>query len=174
MAMHGKDHAGNFYVGDEKSDQCTIFAGNRVADGVGNVQRRRTRLGNGGVEFDEIVAVGTRCVLRRILHIRRVLPRELHGGDRALDVFRARDIEHRLQVNVAAGAESVDAPFRRRGNRFAGADDVFLGCARKGGDAWTLDFSGDGFDGLEIAVAGNGEAGFDNVHLEARKLPGHL
>ena len=51
------------------------------------------------------------------------------------------------------------------------------GGAGEGGDArgvgGAADFGGDGVDAGEVAVGGDGEAGFDDVYAEGSELVGH-
>ena len=62
----------------------------------------------------------------------------------------------------------------RRFHGLGGAVDVLIDATGQAGDARALDLAGNGFHGLEIAVAGDGEARLDDVHAHARELPRHL
>ena len=77
-------------------------------------------------------------------------------------------------MNIATGTERVDSPLLCRLQRFARAYDVLFNSARQCGNARALNFFCDGLNGLEIAVAGDGEASLNDIHLQPRKLPCHL
>src|ERR1019366_7054644 len=86
-----------------------------------------------------------------------------------------RHLEFELAMNRAGGEKNVDASaVARRLHGFGGAVDVLIDTTGQTGDARALDLAGDGLDGLEIAVAGDGEARLDNVHAQARELPRDL
>ena len=53
-----------------------------------------------------------------------------------------------------------------------GGFDVLALAAGEGGDAGAFYFAGDGLDGVEVAVGGDGEASFDDVDAEGGELVG--
>jgi hypothetical protein len=172
--MHGEDHAGDFHAIDQILDQRAEFLGGGVADGVGDVQRVGPGLGHGGVEVDQVVAVAAGHVLGGELDVVGVGAGQFDGLDGAPDVLLAGDLEHVLQVDVGAGAEGVDATQLAAAgfDGLAGADDVDVLGAGQGADLRALDLGGDGQDGLEVSGRGDGEAGLDDVDLQARQLAG--
>ena len=58
--------------------------------------------------------------------------------------------------------------------RLPGSIDVGSGCSRQGCDHRSLDLTGDGLDGSEVAVGCRGEAGLDDVHPQSSELGGDL
>jgi len=72
-------------------------------------------------------------------------------------------------MDFGGGAENVNPPPLGVLDRLAGAANVFLGAAGEAGDGGLGDFGGDGGDGLEVAGAGDGEAGFDDIDARASR-----
>ena len=78
-------------------------------------------------------------------------------------------------MNRAGGEEHVDSrPVACGFHRLGGLVDILVHTACETGDARSLDLAGNGFDRLEIAVTGDGETSFDDVHPKPRELPRHL
>ena len=100
----------------------------------------------------------------------------------ALDAFHGAfenlalsHLEFELAMDGARGEEHVNAgAVARRFHGLGGAVDVFIDATGQPGDARALDLARDGFHGLEIAVAGDGEARLDDVHAQPRQLPRDL
>jgi len=55
----------------------------------------------------------------------------------------------------------------------SGGFDVLVLAAGKGGDACAFDLAGYGSDGVEVAVGGDSEAGFEHVDAKVGELVGH-
>ncbi len=69
----------------------------------------------------------------------------------------------------------MDAPaFARRLDRLPGGVDVARHATGQTADDRAFDLAGDGLDGGEIPVADDGEAGLDDIDLQAGQLPGDL
>src|SRR5580658_7417736 len=75
-------------------------------------------------------------------------------------------------MEIGGGEEDVDAVFVRGLDGTGGGFDVFALAAGERGDAGAGYFAGDGLDGVEVAVGGDGEAGFDDVDAEGGELVG--
>jgi len=162
-----------FDVFEEVLDQDAVFMRHRIADGVRNVDGRRAGRDDGFGDLREKFRLGPGGVFRRELDILDERAGALDAFDGAFDDFVLGHFEFVLAMNGAGGEEDVDAgAVAGRLDGCAGAINVFIDAAGEAGNARALDFSGDGVDGLEIAIAGNGETGFDDVHLQAGELAG--
>ena len=75
---------------------------------------------------------------------------------------------------VAGSDSGVDAFALGEAKCFCGAVDVFFHGAGEGADGGPGDGFGDFDDGIEVAGAGDGEAGFDDIDAEAFQLLGDL
>ena len=75
-------------------------------------------------------------------------------------------------MEVGAGEEDVDAVLCGWLDGAGGGFDVFALAAGEGGDAGAVHFFGDGLDGVEVAVGGDGKAGLDDVDAKAGELVG--
>ena len=98
----------------------------------------------------------------------RLAHRAVHLGEHLL----AAHAQLVLEVDVAGGDEGVDA---RIGGPFQGlsaALDVGRAGAGQAADLEPADLAGDGAHGLEVALAGDGEARLQDVHAQALELAG--
>ena len=77
------------------------------------------------------------------------------------------------EMNVTGGQKGVDAGTGRGLQGLVGDVDVLADAAAKACDAGSANLAGDALHGLEIALRGDGKAGFDDVDAEALKLAGH-
>ena len=159
-------------------DQVAVLPRRHVPDGVRHVDGRRARSDRLGEDAHQEGAVRTTGVLRAELDVVDEALGGADGLDRALDHLVRRHHELLLHVDRARGDEGVDAGTAGAFDRLGGAFDVAARRARESGDdhARVLggDRAGDGADRLEVAVGGDREAGFDDVHAEARELAGDL
>ena len=151
-----------------------VLLGRRVADGVGDVDRRRALLDRHGADLGRVLEVGAGGVHRRELDVL---------DERA----RVRDGRPRLGEDVlAGGAELVDdVDVRRRDERvdprslgvaYRAGSSLHVGrlSAGEGGDDRAVDLARDRLDGLEVAGRGDREAGLDDVDVQPRELVGDL
>ena len=95
------------------------------------------------------------------------------GGD--FQHFRPAFAQLVLEVDVAGGNEGMDAAPHRRGHGLGAGFDVSLGGPGQTADHRTVrraDSGGDPLHGVEIAAAGKGEAGLNDVDTEAGELLG--
>ena len=151
-----------------------VLLGNAVADGVGDVERRRAGVDRDLQHLAHEVEVRSGRVLRRELDVVGVL---LGVGDGAtgLDLHLiGRHPQLVLHVDLAGGDEDVDAG---RGGRLDGLPapvDVGQRGAGQPTDDGAAHGGGDGLHRFEVALAGDGEAGLDDVDPEAGQLLGDL
>ena len=156
----------------QRLDELAVELGDRVADGVRDVDRAGAladhRLDDAGQEL----RIGAIAVLGRELDVVGQVAGEAHRLDRLLQHLLAGHAQLLLHVEFAGGDEGVDARAVGAGQCLGGARDVAIVGAGQRADRAVLDRRGDGLDGLEVAVARRGEAGFDDVDLHALQLAG--
>ena len=155
---HGREHA--LDIGRQ-----------RVADRVGQVDRRRAGVDRRLGDLAEEREVAARRILRRELHvvaIRRARGRRPTRPARG--TARAADAQLVFEVNVGGGEEDVNARARRLRQRRPGAIDVRRDRAGQAGDDRPPHGAGNGAHRLEVAIRRDREAGLDDVHAEAIEL----
>jgi len=76
-------------------------------------------------------------------------------------------------MEVGGGEEGVDAGAWGGLYGAGGGFYVFAFTAGEGGDLGAANFLGDGEDGFEVAMGGDGEASFEDVDAEVGDLVGH-
>ncbi len=158
---HGAEHRG-------------VLFRRRVADGVGQVDGGGAGLDRRFDALAEVVDAGARRVHRRPLDVLDEIARARHR--------RGDDLQHLglglahlvREMNGRGRDERVDASALGVLHRVAGAVDVGDDGAREAGDRRVLDALGDGGDGLEVAVGGDGEARLDDVDAHAVETVGDL
>ena len=151
-----------------------VLVGCRVADRVGDVDRRRPLLDRGGTDLGRVLELRARGVHRR----------ELDVLDERAGV---RDGRARLRQHVLAGrAELVhDVDVRRRDERvdprslgvaYGSGSSLHIGrlSPRESSDDRAVHLARDRRDGLEVAGRGDREAGLDDVDVQAGELVGDL
>jgi len=173
MAVGGDD----VVAGDDLADLREaggVLLGNAVADGVGDVQR-----GGAGIDGDpqhvaHEVEVRPGRVLWRELHVLGV-PAGVgdSGGGLGLHLV-GRHLQLVLHVRLAGRDEHVDPAAFGMLHGLPAPVDVGPGGAGEPGDDRPSHHLGDGLHGLEVALAGDREAGLDVVDPEARELLGDL
>ena len=158
----------------QKADQLRHLLRRGVADGIGDVQRRRTRRDGVGVALGEEGVVGAGRVLGGELDVRALgVGVADHLRDRREHLL-ARHAQLVLHVDVARGKEDVDAGMPGLLHRVPRGVDVALRAAGEGGDRCVLHDGGDRLDALEVHGGRDGEARLDDVHAELFELAGHL
>ena len=158
----------------EAAEEGGVLVRHRVADGVGDVDRRRALVERDLHHLGGVLDVGARGVHRRELDVVDQRARVGDGGaGLALDVL-ARRGELVLDVDVRRRDERVDPRSRGVAYRPVGGVDVADMNAREAGDHGALDLAGDRLHGLEVAGRGDREAGLDDVHAQPRELVGDL
>ncbi len=151
--------------------------GQRVADGVGQVDRGGTgadrRLGAAAEEVD----VAARRVLGRPLHVIGMLACQGDGIDGGGDHLVGLHAQLVFHVQRAGGDDDVDAPTLCRAKCLGGAQHIHVACAREAGDHRGIvalaDAFGDRLDAFEIAHRGDGEAGFQHIDAQLGQRLGH-
>ena len=155
------------------SKSCLVLGGGGVADGVGDVDGGGSRLNCHVDHVDEEVEVGAGAVFGGELYVVGEGAGECDGGGDVVEGLGAGDFELGFEVEVGAGEEDVDAALVGGLDGAGGGFDVLAFAAGEGGDAGgAVHFAGDGLDGVEVAVGGDGEAGFDDVDAERGELVG--
>ena len=159
-------------------DPLAPLAGDGVADRVGDVDRARAGVDTGLEDITHVVEVGAGGVLRRELDVLAVaarMPDRLHGRLHHLGPRLAQLV---LEVDVGGRDERVDAGLRRVLHRLPAPVDVAQAHAREPADRRgareRADLLGHLARRLEVLLGRDGEAGLDDVHVQARQLPGHL
>jgi hypothetical protein len=100
--------------------------------------------------------------------------RQLDGGDGFLQHLLLAFLELVYEVNRAGGDEGVDARAFGVLQALGGALHVQGAAAGQCGHLRPGELAADGIDGLEIAFAGDGEAGFQDVDSQLDQFPGHF
>ena len=172
MAVHGEHRlAGVRDALDQRPDQLGELVRHRVADGVGDVDRRRAggdrRLKHAAQE----VRIAAARVLRRELDVVGEVARALDRRDGGVQDRLGGHIELLLHMDRRGRDEGVYPSARRLGDRGAGGVDVGILGARQAADDAALDRGGDLGDGVEVALARRGEARLDDVDLHLLELP---
>ena len=155
--------------------RCHVL-GQRVADGVGQVDRGGAGPDRGFDAAAQEVGVGAGAVLGRPLDVVGMLARQ---GDRVGDGLQHLVRLHPqlvFHVQRAGADEGVDALALGAAHRLGGAQDVRpagAGEARDHRAVVALGRLGDRLDALEIAGRGDREAGLDHVDAEVGQRLGH-
>ena len=147
-------------------EELADVLGRRVADRVGQVDRRRAMLDGGLDDAAQEVAVAARRILRRELHIVGVAAREADAVHDLLETGLARDAQLALEVEVRGGEEGVNAAAFRGLERPGGFVDVGLAAAGERGDDRPPDFRRDLPGRFRVGRRGDREAGLDDVHAQ--------
>ena len=151
-----------------------VLGRHRVADGVGDVDRRRALLDGDRAHLGRELDVGAGGVHGGELDVVAV---PLCVGDRgaglALDVL-AGGLQLVADVDVRRRDEGVDARPGGVADRVPGRVDVLDVGARQTGHNRAFDLPGDRLYGLEVAGARDREAGLDDVDAQAGELVGDL
>ena len=171
MAVHGE--LGVLELGAEPrdlSEELRVLVGEAVADGVGEVDRRRA--GPDGLAADARRELGLRAggVLAGELDLVREAARVAACPAGLFDDLLGIEAELALHVDGAGGDEDVDARPARVREGLGGGVDVFLARARERGDGGTLDCGGDCPDAFEVSRRGDREPCLDDVDSEPLEL----
>ena len=174
VAMHADDGFPDvFHVVEQIFDERTELMRRGVANGIRYVHSRRAGGDDGFSDLREKFRLSPRSVFRRELDIGDMAARAFHAFDGAPNDFALRHFEFEFPVNRARREKNVNpAPVAGRFDGFTSAVNVFIHAPGEAGNTRAGNFTGNGADSFEIAVAGNWEAGFDDVHFETGKLPG--
>ena len=158
VTVGGKDNAiGAGDVLDQVAEDRRILAGIGVADGVGDVDRRRPGADRGLNAAAQHIALGAGGVLGRPFHI----VAEVAGvGDRAgheVDDLLGGDPQDVVAVLRAGGEKGVDAAAAGRADGLGAALNVHHRRPSQTADGALGNDAGDAAHGVEIAVGGCSE-----------------
>ena len=156
------------------ADLGAVLLGQAVAGGVGDVHHGGTRFDDGLDDAGKVFVVGASGILGIELHVFHEFLRVFHSGYTTLDDFFAGGVELIFNMVVAGTDAGVDALVAGILEGFDGNIDVLLYGAGEGADGGPRHGFGYLNDGVEIAWAGDGESGFDDIHTKALQLLGHL
>ena len=174
VAVRGEDdRVGVGDVGANFFEERLVLGGRGVADGVRDVDGGGAGLDGDVDHLDEEVDVGAGAVLGGELDVVGVAAGEANALADLVDGLGARDAELGLEVQVGGGEEGVDAVLLRGLNGTGGGLDVLALAAGERGDAGAADLFGDCVDGVEVALRGDGKAGFDDVDAQRGELVRH-
>eukprot|EP00825_Cyclidium_porcatum_P007917 TRINITY_DN13973_c0_g1_i2.p3 TRINITY_DN13973_c0_g1~~TRINITY_DN13973_c0_g1_i2.p3 ORF type:complete len:270 (+),score=12.59 TRINITY_DN13973_c0_g1_i2:122-931(+) len=146
----------------------------RVAHRVRDVHRRGARFDHRRDHFRQEGQLGPAGVLRAEFDVLDEGAGHLHAIHAHLDDLFGGPLELVLAVDLAGSAEHMDPRFFRGLDRFARPLDVLLHAAGQARHAAAPHDAGDLADRLEVIGAGDGKAGFDDVHAEGLKRPRDL
>ena len=174
VAMHAQDRVVDvLHVRPQVGDQRGVLLWNRVADRVGDVDRRGPGLDRGPDDAGQEFRLGARAVLRRKLDVAGVGFRQRHPLARQADDFIHRLLQFEFAVDRGRGQKDVDAAAFAGGlDGGGGGFDVFGHAPREPADHRAFDLGGDRLDSFEIPVADDREPGLDHVHVHAGELAG--
>ena len=149
-------------------DELQIFLRRRIADGVGDIDRRGAGSDRQLHAAAQEIGLRARRVFRAPLHIVREIARSRHRGAHRVEHGIGPHLQLVLHMNRAGGDEGVDAKALRRLQRFAGAIDILEARTCETADHRVLRALGDFVDRFEIAVRGNRKTCFD--HIDAHRI----
>ena len=158
----------------ERLDHAVHVAGRGVADGVGNVDRRRP---GGNRRFDHLaeeIGLGPGRVLGRKLDVRAIARRPPHPRHRVTHNLLLIHLQLVLAMDGAGRQKDVDPRTLGRTDGFPGAVDVFIATAGQPANRRPANRLGDLANGLEVARRGDGKAGLDHVHAQLDQRLGNL
>ena len=171
VAVHGDARAIDVrHVLVQRGDQRAELLRDRVADGVGDVDRRRTLVDRCLEQLVDELRVGAGGVHRRELDVGAVPLGPGDGGARHLHHVLAVLAQLVRHVDLARGDEDVDPRRLRLRDRVPARLDVVRVRACEAGDHRALHLACDQRDRLEVARRGEREARLDDVHVEPREL----
>ncbi len=158
---------------DDAADQRAVFLGRRVADGIGNVDRARSGGDHRLRDLLQEIGIGARAVLRRKFDVVDVAASQFDRGHGFVEHLLLGFLELVLEVDIAGGDEGVDARALGMRQGLGGALHIERAAARQRGHLGPGKLAADRIDGFEIAFAGDGEAGFEDIHAELHQLARH-
>ena len=167
MTVYGEDRL--VYAIDmlhEVADLLAELTRQTVAGRVRNVDHRGAGFDDGLHNACQILVVGASGILAVELHVLHVAFGVLRGGNSALDELFAVRSELILNVVVARADARVDTFATGILEGLRRHVDVFLDAAGEGANHGPGDGFRDFDDRLEVAWAGDGESGFENVYAE--------
>ena len=144
----------------------------RVADGIGQVDRGGARLDRRDRNLAQECQVAARRILGRELDVGAERP---GVRDRTLDLFqtlRPRDAQLVFEVDVRGGEKHMEARPGRARQSLPGTIDIGRDGPGQAGDDGPAHRGSNGLHRFEVTIRRNGEAGLDDVHAQAVQLLG--
>ena len=173
VAMHGQRGLVDVrHAVTQHGDERREFVGRRIAHRIGDVDRARAGLDRAFDRPAEEVGVGARAVLRTPFDIVAQVAREGHAVDHRPMHVVGRHAELVLHVQRTGRNEGVDALAPGGRERLGGAFDILAPRTRERAHDGFGDDLRDLGNRLEVAVRGDGEPGFDDVHAHRFKDAG--
>ncbi len=172
MAMHRPDRlvrVGNPLA--QRADEVSVQLGNRIAHGVGNIQRRGPFVDRSLQHAAEEIDIGAVAVFWAELDVVTQIARKTHGQLRLLEDLIGRHAQLLFHVQRAGGDERVDPRSSRTAERVGCTRNVAVIGARQRTDRRILDRLGDRLHRLEVAIARCREACLDDIHTQPFQLP---
>ncbi|MNP18995.1 hypothetical protein D3C76_1115030 [compost metagenome] len=140
---------------------------NGIAAGIRDVDGAGAGIDGGFDDAAEEVDLGAAGVFAGELHVLAEVARALDRADRLLHHLVRLHAQLVLHMDGAGGDERMDARGIGAHQCLGGAVDVGIHRPRQAAHGAVPDAVGDGLDRLEVAGAGDGEAGLDHVHPHA-------
>src|SRR5712692_1498156 len=116
---------------------------------------------------------GSGAIIGRKLHVIHVLPRQLHRLYGVFQDLLLGLLQLVLEVNLAGRDEAVQPGPPRRLERLQRSLDIQPYCPCQRRHLRPAKLPGDGLSGLEVALGGDREAGFQDVHTQLDELARH-
>ena len=160
------------HAATHRAEHRAVFGGQRVAHGIGQVDRPGPRRDRGLDHAAQEVQVGARGVLGRELDVVGVAPGATDRRLGASEAVGAADLKLVLEVEVRRGDEDVHPRSRGRPQRLPGEIDVAVVAPRQRRHRGPSHGFGHAADGLLIALGRAREPGFDDVHAQGVELEG--
>jgi hypothetical protein len=148
--------------------------GDGIADGVGDVDRRRPGLDRRRDDLAEEVDLGPSGVFGAELDVVADRLRAADALDGPPDDLGAGHLELVFTVDRRRGEEDVDPRRLRVLEGLPGPIDVAVVTPGEAADGGPGHFGRDGPDGLEVPLRSDREPGLDDVDTEGRQGTGHL
>jgi hypothetical protein len=158
----------------QTGQEIGVLQRHRVANRVGDVDRRRALVDRGLAHLGGEFELGAGRVHRRELDVIDVLLGVRDGGAGLPEHVLARALELVLDVDVRGRDEYVDPRPGGIADGVPGGVDVADVRAGQSRDHRAFDRAGDRLYGLEVTGRGDGKAGLDHVDPEPRQLLGDL
>ena len=117
--------------------------------------------------------MGASSIFGRKLHIFTKRFRQANRISRLLQTLLARHSQLMLQVDIGGCQKNMNARTGRILESLPGSFNVHGTCAGQSSDDRPSNGGSHGLHGFEIAIRGNGKAGFDHVHAQAIELLRH-
>ena len=171
--QHGLADVGHVFP--QILEDVPILRGDRVADRVGNIDRRRAGVDRLLDDLAEKVELGPRRVFGREFDVRAVVDGPLDHLDGLPDDLVLGHLEFELAMDGARRQKDVDPRPIGILERLPGAVDVLFQAASQAADHRAIaELPGNLAHGLKVTGRRDREAGLDHVDPQLDKSPGDL